>query len=62
MLQVACGIVAGPLFVIGFTAIGARRPRYDWQRHAVSSLAAGDRGWYQRADFVLAGVLYSRAA
>jgi hypothetical protein len=60
--QLACGIVAGPLFVIGFTAIGARRSGYDWRRHAVSSLAAGDQGWQQRANFVLAGVLYSCAA
>jgi len=34
----------------------------DWHRHAVSSLAAGDRGWQQRANFIVAGVLYSSAA
>lgn len=54
--------MAGPLFVIGFTAIGARRPGYEWHQHMVSSLAAGDRGWQQRANFVLAGALYSCAA
>jgi hypothetical protein len=60
--QVGCGVLAGPLFVIAFTAIGARRSGYDWRRHAVSSLAAGGNGWQQRANFVLAGVLYSCAA
>lgn len=58
----ACGVLAGPLFVLAFTAIGARRPGYDWRRHAVSSLAAGDRGWLQRANFILAGMLYSGTA
>ncbi|MGC9962704.1 MAG: hypothetical protein ABSE47_12510, partial [Acidimicrobiales bacterium] len=37
--QVMCGVIAGPLFVSVFTAIGARRPGYDWQRDPVSSLA-----------------------
>jgi len=35
--------MAAPLFVGAFTAIGARRDGYDWRRHAVSSLANGDR-------------------
>jgi len=51
-------MAAGPLFVVGFTAIGASRPGYDWRRHAVSSLAAGRAGWVQRANFVLTGALY----
>lgn len=60
--QVTCGVLAGPLFVTAFTAIGARRPGYDWQTHPVSSLAVGRRGWLQRANFILVGVLYSYAA
>ena len=36
--EVACGVVAGPLFGGSFTVIGARRAGYDWRRHAVSSL------------------------
>lgn len=60
--QVGCGVLAGPLFVVAFTAIGARRVGYDWHRHTVSSLGDGDRGWQQRANFVLTGVLYSCAA
>jgi hypothetical protein len=55
--QVICGVLAGPLFVISFTAIGARRSGYDWRRHTVSSLALGRAGWLQRANFILAGGL-----
>lgn len=60
--QTACGVLAGPLFVGGFTAIGAKRAGYDWRAHAVSSLACGREGWLQRANFVLTGVLYCCAA
>jgi hypothetical protein len=60
--QLLCGVLAGPLFVTAFTAIGAARRGYDWRRYPVSSLAIGRGGWYQRANFILAGVLYSCAA
>jgi Protein of unknown function (DUF998) len=60
--QILCGALAGPLFVTAFTAIGAARRGYDWRRHPVSSLAIGRRGWHQRTNFILAGVLYSCAA
>ena len=60
--KAACGAVAGPVFVSAFTVIGARRAGYDWRRHAVSSLAVGREGWTQRANFILAGVLYCVAA
>jgi len=60
--QLLCGVLAGPLFVSAFTAIGASRAGYDWRHHAVSSLAVGRRGWLQRANFILAGALYSCAA
>ena len=60
--EIACGVVAGPLFVSIFTAIGARRVGYDWRRHAVSSLAVGRGGWLQRANFMLTGALYCIAA
>lgn len=60
--QLACGVLAGPLFVGTFIAIGARRPGYNWRSDPVSSLAIGRRAWLQRANFVLAGLLYSCAA
>ncbi len=59
--QVMCGVIAGPLFVGAFTAIGAKRQGYDWQAYPVSSLATGRRGWLQSANFILAGLLYSYA-
>ncbi len=53
----ACGAVAGPLFVAVFTAEGATRKSYDAMREPVSALALGDRGWMQRANFVGTGGL-----
>jgi hypothetical membrane protein len=53
----ACGAIAGPLFVVGFLFIGATRANYDPLRHPVSSLALGDYGWVQSANFVVAGLL-----
>jgi len=60
--RIACSVIAGPLFVVGFTAIGARRAGYEWRRHAVSSLASGHEGWSQRLNFVLVGGLYCSGA
>jgi hypothetical protein len=60
--KTACGVIAGPLFVSAFAAIGARRAGYDWRRHAVSSLGAGRDGWAQRANFIVTGALYCVAA
>ena len=50
------------MFVGAFTVIGATRAGYDWRRFPVSSLAIGRRGWFQRANFLFAGVLYACAA
>jgi hypothetical protein len=52
-----CGAMAGPLFVITFLLEGAMRADYNPLRHPVSSLALGDFGWMQVANFVLAGLL-----
>ena len=60
--RLTCGVLAGPLFAGAFTAIGATREGYDWRRLPVSSLAIGRRGWLQRANFILAGALYSCVA
>src|SRR5829696_4982420 len=53
----ACGAIAGPLFVVGFLFEGATRANYDPLRHPVSSLALGDYGWVQSANFVVTGLL-----
>ncbi|GAA2757594.1 DUF998 domain-containing protein [Actinopolymorpha rutila] len=52
-----CG-VAGPIvFVVAFLVEGATRPGYSALRHPVSSLALGEYGWTQRANFFLTGLL-----
>src|SRR5215203_3904404 len=52
-----CGAIAGPLFVVGFLFEGATRANYDPLRHPVSSLALGDWGWTQAANFIITGLL-----
>ncbi|TDD18203.1 DUF998 domain-containing protein [Kribbella turkmenica] len=54
----SCGLVAGPLFVVTFLLQGASKGSgYDWTRHPVSSLALGDHGWLQTANFIVTGLL-----
>jgi hypothetical protein len=57
-----CGLVAGPAFVIVFSADGATRPGYRPLRHPVSSLSLGPRGWVQVTNFAVTGALYLAAA
>ncbi|WP_214326328.1 DUF998 domain-containing protein [Nonomuraea sediminis] len=52
-----CGVVAGPLFVVAFLIEGATRGHYNPLRHPVSSLALGEYGWTQTANFIVAGLL-----
>ncbi len=51
------GWPAPGLFVVAFLVESATRPGYSALRHPVSSLALGDHGWTQRANFLLTGVL-----
>lgn len=54
----ACGFVAGPLFVLAFLVEGAiKSDGYDVVRHPVSSLALGEYGWAQTASFLVCGTL-----
>lgn len=53
----ACGVVAGPLFVAVFAAEGALRQGYDPVRLQVSLLSLGPHGWVQVANFVVTGAL-----
>jgi hypothetical membrane protein len=53
----ACGAIGGPLFVVAFVVEGATRSDYDPLRHPVSSLALGDSGWIQVANFIVTGLL-----
>ena len=53
----ACGAIGSLLFVVAFLVEGATRANYDPLRHPVSSLALGDWGWTQTANFIVAGLL-----
>lgn len=53
----ACGVIAGPLFVVAFLVEGVTRADYDPLRHPVSSLALGELGWTQVANFIVTGSL-----
>jgi hypothetical protein len=52
-----CGMIAGPLFTLAWLVEGATRANYHPLRHPVSSLALGDLGWTQIANFIVAGLL-----
>jgi hypothetical protein len=51
------GILAGPIFVVAFLTEGATRADYNPLRHPVSSLAIGEFGWTQAANFLVTGAL-----
>lgn len=51
------GAVAGPLFVAVVLTQAYTRNGFDPARHPLSSLALGDLGWLQIANFVVCGVL-----
>ena len=51
------GAGAGPLFTIAWFLEGATRANYNPLRHPVSSLALGEFGWTQIANFIVAGLL-----
>jgi hypothetical membrane protein len=53
----ACGVIAGPLFVAVFLVAGATRPGYDPITIAISRLALGEGGWLQTLGFLVSGSL-----
>jgi hypothetical protein len=58
----ACGIVAGPLFLtVGLTQAFIR-DGFDLSRHPLSLLSLGDLGWVQIANFVVTGGLFIACA
>jgi hypothetical protein len=58
----ACGIVAGPLFLAVALIQAFTREGFDLGRHPISLLSLGDLGWIQIANFVISGVLYVACA
>lgn len=56
-LLLACGVVAGPLF-IGMSLIQAlARQGFNLTHHAISLLLLGNLGWLQFTNFVVTGLL-----
>jgi uncharacterized membrane protein YhaH (DUF805 family) len=58
----ACGVVAGPLFVAVGLLQMLTRDGFDPTRHPLSLLSLGDLGWVQITNFVLSGLLFVAAA
>src|SRR5262245_44002848 len=53
----ACGAVAGPMYVMVTMAEALTREGFDLQHHRFSWLTTGDLGWIHQANMVLVGVL-----
>jgi Protein of unknown function (DUF998) len=53
----ACGLAAGPLFVVVALVQVLTRDGFDLSRHPLSLLSLGDLGWVQITNFVAAGLL-----
>jgi hypothetical protein len=51
------GAIAGPLFTLVWIVESLTRADYNLFRHPVSSLAFGEFGWMQTANFITAGLL-----
>lgn len=58
----ACGAVAGPLFIAVVLAQAATRPGFSLTHDAASLLDDGPWGWVQSANFIVTGLLLAAAA
>lgn len=58
----ACGVVAGPLFIVVALIQAFTRSGFDPVRHPLSLLSLGDLGWIQITNFVVAGLLFTASA
>ncbi len=58
----ACGIAAGPLFLVVWAGQAFTRDGFEPSRHPISLLALGGAGWIQIANFVVSGTLFVAAA
>ncbi|WP_433264833.1 DUF998 domain-containing protein [Micromonospora vinacea] len=56
------GVLAGPIFVASAIVQAATRDGFDFRRHPVSVLSAGELGWIQIVTFLVTGVLCTLAA
>ncbi|MFI6317079.1 DUF998 domain-containing protein [Nonomuraea sp. NPDC050556] len=53
----ACGVVAGPFYVVVAVLQIVTREGFDITRHPVSILSNGAMGWVQVGNFLIAGLL-----
>jgi len=53
----ACGAVAGPMYVMVTMAQALTRDGFDLRQHRFSWLTTGDLGWIHQSNMVLVGVL-----
>jgi hypothetical membrane protein len=53
----ACGVVAGPLYIAVVAIQALTRDGFDLTRHPASLLSTGDLGWVQVTTFVVSGLL-----
>ncbi len=53
----ACGVAAGPIYVVLALIQMLIREGFDMRRHALSLMSNGDLGWIQIANFTVTGVL-----
>ncbi|GGM48618.1 DUF998 domain-containing protein [Dactylosporangium sucinum] len=58
----ACGVVAGPLYIVVVVSQMLAREGFDISRHPASMLSNGDQGWIQIANFVVSGLLFVAGA
>ena len=53
----ACGAVAGPMYLMVTMAEALTRDGFDLRQHRFSWLTTGDLGWIHQSNMVLVGVL-----
>jgi len=53
----ACGVVAGPVYVTVAMAQALTRDGFDLARHRFTALTAGDLGWIHKSNMLLVGAL-----
>src|SRR6185437_6795307 len=53
----ACGLVAGPLFLVVFVIQILIRPEFHFAHSEPSLLSIGRLGWIQIANFIIGGLL-----
>jgi Protein of unknown function (DUF998) len=58
----ACGVLAGLLWVVVALLQAFTREGFDFRRHPISVLSNGDLGWIQITSFVVSGLLFVASA